>query len=115
MILTQFDPASHAVIDPDMIFDPIPGFPQTIVSVFSHELFDRLVELLGGEEISGTHDVDGHWPIYRVHYGGWEVAFVKARLGAPAGPTSASSVPAPRLRVSRVRGDPAPLSPDAFA
>ena len=84
MILTQFDPARHAVIDPDMIFDPIPGFPQTIVSVFSRELFDRLVELLGGEEITGTHDVDGHWPIYRVRYGGCEVAFVKARLGAPA-------------------------------
>lgn len=79
----SFDP-SCGVIEPGMIFQPVPGFPSTVVSVFSHHLFSRLVEYFNAEKIAESHDVDGVWPIYKVNYTDLELAFAKGRLGAPA-------------------------------
>lgn len=84
MLLTEFDPARNAVIDPDMIHQRVPGFPETLVSVFSHQLFKAVLEFLGGRVIAETGDVDGIWPVYEVSYKGKRFAFYKARLGAPA-------------------------------
>ncbi len=84
MLLTEFDPAKNAVIDPHMMFHPIDGFPETMVSIFSHQLFQRILTFLGGREIAQTHDVDGVWPVYEITYRGKRFAFYKARLGAPA-------------------------------
>lgn len=84
MLLTEFDPEKQAVINPDMIHGPIPGFPETVVSVFSHQLFDALVRFLNGMQIAKTGDVDGVWPVYAAEYKGKKIALYKARLGAPA-------------------------------
>lgn len=84
MLLEQFDPARHAVIDPGMVFKPIPGFPETVISIFSHQLFAAIVSFLGGVKIAETHDVDGVWPVYEVNYKGKRFAMYKARLGGPA-------------------------------
>ena len=84
MLLTEFDAAPHAVIDPGMTISPIKDFPETLVSIFSHQLFDAVVGFLGGRKIAESHDVDGDWPIYEVQYRGKRFAFYKARLGAPA-------------------------------
>ncbi len=84
MLLTQFDPAPHAVIDPNLTIDPIPNFPETVVSVFSHQLFRAIVTFLDGRKIGESHDVDGIWPVYEVFYKGKRFAMYKARLGAPA-------------------------------
>ncbi len=84
MILEEFDPACNAVIDPDILFHPVPGFPETLVSVFSHQLFDSVLKFLGGRQIAETRDVDGIWPVYEVEYQGKRFAYYKARLGAPA-------------------------------
>ena len=84
MLLREFDRDNHAVIEPKMIFPPVADFPETVISVFSHELFHSLVEILGGKVISKTSDVDGIWPIYEVIYQNKRFAFCKARLGAPA-------------------------------
>ena len=84
MLLEQFDPARHAVIDPGMLFQPISGFPETVISIFSHQLFQTIVTFLGGNRIADTHDVDGVWPVYEVNYKGRRFAMYKARLGAPA-------------------------------
>ena len=84
MLLEQFDPAARAVINPDYIHKPIDDFPETIVSIFSHNLFDSMVEALDGIQIAETHDVDGVWPVYEVTFKGKRLAFYKARLGAPA-------------------------------
>ena len=62
MLLTEFDPSRNAVIDPDMVHKPAPDFPETVVSVFSHHLFQSILELLDGRIIAETHDVDGVWP-----------------------------------------------------
>ena len=84
MLLTEFDPAKRAVIDPDIVHHLVPDFPETMVSIFSHHLFSAIVRFLDGEKIQETHDVDGVWPIYAVNYKGKRFAFYKGRLGAPA-------------------------------
>lgn len=84
MLLTQFDETKNAVIDPDMVHHPIPDFPETVVSVFSHHLFASILNFFGGKVIAQTKDVDGIWPVYEVSYKGKRFAFYKARLGAPA-------------------------------
>lgn len=84
MLLTEYDFERDAVINPDMVHQPVEGFPDTVISIFHHSLFDRMVELLGGEVIAQTKDVDGIWPVYAVEYQGHRFAMYKARLGAPA-------------------------------
>lgn len=84
MLLTDFDFEKDAVINPDMIHQPVEGFPETVISIFSHHLFKRVIELLGGRKIAQTKDVDGIWPVYEVEYQGHRFAMYKARLGAPA-------------------------------
>ena len=84
MLLTEFDRSKQAVINPDMMFHKVPDFPETLVSVFSHQLFDAVLKFLGGKVIAETSDVDGIWPVYEVTYKDKRFAFYKARLGAPA-------------------------------
>lgn len=84
MLLTEFDESPRAVIEPGMTISPIENFPETVVSVFSHQLFDALLQFLGGIKIAESHDVDGDWPVYEVFYRKKRFAFYKARLGAPA-------------------------------
>lgn len=84
MLLQEFDSERNAVINPDMVHKPIDDFPETVISIFSHHLFHKVVDALGGREIATTKDVDGIWPVYEVHYGGHRFAMYKARLGAPA-------------------------------
>lgn len=84
MLLTEFDPERNAVINPDIIHKPIPGFPETVVSVFSHNLFDSITAFLSGKQIAQTKDADGVWPVYEIIYKGKRFAFYKAKVGAPA-------------------------------
>ncbi len=84
MLLTEFDPTPQAVINPDQLFPRIENFPETLISVFSHQLFESLVAFLDARPIAHTHDVDGVWPVYEAIYQGKRFALYKARLGAPA-------------------------------
>ena len=84
MLLSEFDFEKDAVINPDIVHKPVADFPEAVISIFSHQLFGRVVEALGGVQIAETHDVDGVWPVYAVQYGGHRFAMYKARLGAPA-------------------------------
>ena len=84
MLLTEFDTNRDAVINPDILHKPVENFPETVVSIFSHHLFHKIVTVLGGREIAHTKDVDGIWPVYEVTYQGTRLAMYKARLGAPA-------------------------------
>ena len=67
MLLTQFDETRRAVINPDQTMAPVENFPETLVSIFSHDLFAAVLNFLGGKKIAESHDVDGNWPIYEVH------------------------------------------------
>ena len=84
MLLEEFDFDKSAVIEPWFVHQPVENFPETVVSIFSHTLFQKIVVFLGGRIITETKDVDGHWPVYEVNYKGKRFALYKARLGAPA-------------------------------
>ena len=84
MLLTEFDFNKDAVINPNMVHTHIENFPETVISIFSHHLFNKIVSVLGGVQIAQTKDVDGIWPVYEVTYQGRRFAMYKARLGAPA-------------------------------
>ena len=84
MLLEEFDFDKSAVIEPWFVHQPVEGFPETVVSIFHHTLFQRIAEFLGGVKIAETKDVDGHWPVYAVQYKGHQFALYKARLGAPS-------------------------------
>ena len=83
MLLTEFDPTPRAVINPDYI-KPVENFPETVVAVFSHQLFASVTAFLDSKRIAHTHDADGDWPIYEVTYRGKQLGFCKAKVGAPA-------------------------------
>lgn len=84
MLLEEFDFDKSAVIEPWFVHQPVEGFPETVISIFHHSLFQRIADILGGVRIASTKDVDGHWPVYEVQYKGHRFALYKARLGAPA-------------------------------
>ena len=84
MLLKEFDFDRRAVIEPWFVHQAVRDFPETVVSIFHHALFHRIVEFLGGVKIAETKDVDGHWPVYEVQYKEHRFALYKARLGAPA-------------------------------
>ena len=84
MLLTEFDTNKNAVINPSDTKSRIDGFPETVVSIFSHILFDKLVSLLDGRQIDEYSDVDGSWPVYEAVYKDIRFALVKGRLGAAA-------------------------------
>ena len=44
MLLYEFDPQRDAVINPDIIHKPVEGFPETVVSIFHHALFQKIVD-----------------------------------------------------------------------
>ena len=83
MLLEQFDPDKNAIINPDSFLEEIPGFPETVISIFSWNLFHQLLDKLHGVEIASTHDVDGVWPVYEIMYKGRKYGFYKARISAP--------------------------------
>ncbi len=84
MLLTEFDPDLRGVIHPDMIHQQVENFPETVVSIFSWQLFESLRCLLGGRPIAQCNDADGVWPVYEAEYGERRLGFCKARVGAPA-------------------------------
>lgn len=45
MLLTDFDASRQAVINPDMLFSPVPDLPETAVSCFSHVTFERMLDM----------------------------------------------------------------------
>lgn len=84
MLLEQFDSNKTAVINPDLVHCRRENFPETVVSVFSNVLFEKLVSFLNGKKIAQYGDVDGIWPVYEAEYKGVNIALAKGRLGAPA-------------------------------
>ena len=84
MILEEFDPVREAVINPEMLFPPVSGFPETAVGIFSHKLFSRVAEVLGGREIAALRGADGVRPVYEILYKGRRIGLCQVRVGAPA-------------------------------
>lgn len=84
MLLTQFDEEKNAVINPRDLHQPLENFPETIVSVFSHHLFETVLEFLNGREFAIIKDANGINPVYEVNYNGRRIGFHMALVGAPS-------------------------------
>ena len=54
MLLTDFDASRQAVINPDMLFSPVPDLPETAVSCFSHVTFERMLDMAADDAPSLT-------------------------------------------------------------
>lgn len=84
MLLTEFDPSSRAVIDPEMCVHPVEGLPEIAVSYFSHHLFEAVLAFFQPERICGVGGANGKAPVYAVDYRGKRIAFYESRVGEPA-------------------------------
>ena len=84
MLLTEFDPSSRAVIDPEMCVHPVEGLPEIAVSCFSHHLFEAVLAFFQPERICGVGGANGKAPVYAVDYRGRCIAFYESRVGEPA-------------------------------
>ena len=66
MLLTDFDASRQAVINPDMLFSPVPDLPETAVSCFSHVTFERMLDMAADVRVlAELGDANAKYPIYR--------------------------------------------------
>lgn len=82
MLLYEFDPNPVAVINPSETHGPVAGCPKVAVSCFERSTFQRMVERLGGVEITRLKKANWDTPVYRTAYMGTEIALFEAYVGA---------------------------------
>ena len=82
MLLHEFDPNPVAVINPSDTRPPVAGCPKVAVSCFERGTFGRMVERLGGVEITRMKKANWDTPVYRTEYKGVEIALFEAYVGA---------------------------------
>lgn len=83
MLLEEFDPAEHAVIDPEMTTRKIDGFPDVTISVFSEPLFEEVLYSLPHKLLCLLHSATCAHPVYETEYGGGRFAFYQSHIGEP--------------------------------
>ena len=83
MILTEFDPAKKALINPEDIIKPVEGMPEVAVACYSSLTFERMVSELNADIVAVTGTANGVSPVYRSKYKGIEVALFMMDVGAP--------------------------------
>lgn len=85
MLLTDFDASRQAVINPDMLFSPVPDLPETVVSCFSHVTFERMLNMAADVRVlAELGDANAKYPVYRGVWQGTPLTFALAMVGAPS-------------------------------
>jgi uridine phosphorylase len=82
-IVSTFDNATEAVLNPTNITEPVDGFPETVIVTFGQRMLDLLRRESESEIVSGLYagfDI----PIYQTEYRGQKIAFYLTTLGGPA-------------------------------
>ena len=74
----------RAFINPTDTVAPVSGFPNICVSTYSRKIIEKFAALEGVEIISHLYTANGAIPIYKIPYGGSEIAFYMSPVGAPA-------------------------------
>lgn len=74
----------QAFINPSDTVARIPGFPKICVSTYSEKIIKHFAALDGVEVIAYLYTANGRIPIYKIIYGGREIAFYMSPVGAPA-------------------------------
>ena len=83
MILTQFDPAPVAVINPSDFINKVEGMPKVAIACYSCVTFDRMIQDLDTEIVSELSSANGIVNVYKGKYKGIELAFFMMGVGAP--------------------------------
>lgn len=83
MVLTEFDPAKKAFINPEDIIKPVEGMPEVAIACYSNTTFERMLGELDAEMIATTSTANGVKPVYRANYKGVPVALFMMDVGAP--------------------------------
>lgn len=82
MLLHEFDPNPAALINPSDTHEPVADCPKVAVSCFERGTFGRMLERLGGVEITRLKKANWDTPVYRTVYKGQEIALFEAYVGA---------------------------------
>ena len=82
MLLQEFDPNPVAVINPSDTHGTFWNCPKIAVSCFERSTFDRMLERLGGVEITRMKKANWDAPVYRTEYKDLEIALFEAYVGA---------------------------------
>lgn len=94
MIHNEFDPDRRAIINPEDCYQPVAGFPEICIGIFSKPIMDWLLDKFGGTEISHFGCCRGAIPIYKVEAYGTEAAVFMPLIGGPgAGTTIDECIP----------------------
>lgn len=94
MIHNEFDPDRRAIINPEDHIQPVEGFPEICVGIFSRPILEWILEAHGGKEISHFGCCLGPIPIYKVRAYGTEAAVFMPLVGGPgAASTMEESIP----------------------
>lgn len=84
MLLTEFDQTKKAIINPEDLIDPIADFPETVVSCFARETFQRMLSEFDHQEIARTSMANVDIPIYKIVIDGVALALYNSPVGAAA-------------------------------
>lgn len=82
-LLDAYDPARDAVLNPADAVSPVEGFPETVVITFQPSLVEHAAAMEGAR-LLGVLPVFFQLPIYRIRYGGKELAVYQTLMGGAA-------------------------------
>lgn len=83
MILEEFDPTYEAVLNPNMVIDPVNNFPEVTIACFSWQLFDTVLRSFDPKPIYTLSGYGHQRHVFQVDYGGKRFAFYLASMGEP--------------------------------
>ncbi|WP_394924476.1 nucleoside phosphorylase [uncultured Robinsoniella sp.] len=80
----KFDLSPTAFINPGDVIEPIDGFPKVCISTFSNDMIENFASRGGAKVIAHLYSANGSLPVYKISYGGKDIAFFLSRVGGPA-------------------------------
>lgn len=78
-----YDPDRRAILEPTDAARPIPGFPEAVVITFQPSLMDQVASMAGAQVLD-TLSAFFKLPIYRIRYGGKDLALYQTLMGGAA-------------------------------
>lgn len=84
MLLHEFDPDPDAILNPHEIIEPVPGFPEICIGVFSEDVVGDIVTENDCTEITAFRTACGDHSCYKGNFHGVNAALFNMIVGAPA-------------------------------
>lgn len=91
-ILASYDPARNAIINPADTVPPVEGFPQLVVSTYSHLIIEHFLHKYDTHPLAVLRNSNGDIPVYKTRYKDTDFAVFMSPVGAPAAATAMEEV-----------------------